>query len=398
MKKIIVLLMVALVAVALVACGGEAATTTEKPAVTTPAGPAATTPATTTNEVPSTGTTTTPTVNTTKTPGETSKTPGTTDTPNTQQGIDILNGEFENMAIDPTWKAPWPCAFENHHPEINFQWCVVVKMLPTENFIQEELIAMDEETGFGIAFDDYTWVLTIDGEDYVVEEFCIPQRTGFIYIRMVPSGDWSPVMGEHEYDIKLTIKDSGTNEVVYYAYFTDPEWGGPYYYVATPPVQAIPTEKPENVEQLPTGALTGISGPESLAATETYAKLFDGFVQTKLCSSDYTNPLIFTVSDANFSSFVGISLVGANDDQKFPERVPVKFTLYGSDDGSDDSWSVVIDVNQTVDEIEVTNYGEHYYGFSDAVEYRYFKLVIEDVSGAATPKYQYSEILLFTEK
>ena len=387
MKKLLVVAVVALLALALVACGGETATTTKDTATTTaPTTTVAGTPETTTPAV----------VDTTVAP-TTTKAPATNVTPGTvapTAGIDIMNGEAEDMAIDPTWKGLWPCAFENHHPELNYKWCLVVKMLPTENCIQEELILMDPETGFGEAYEDYTWTLTIDGVDFVIDTFCIPQRDGFIYIRM-GLGDWSPIIGEHEYDIRLTITDAATGEVLYWAYFTDPYWGGPYYFVGTAPIEMIPTEKPADVEQLPAGSLTGISGPDSLAATETYVKLFDGEVRTKFCSAVFED-IIFTVKDA--SSIRGIALVGANDDEKFPERVPLKFKLYGSDDGTDGSWNLVLDVDQSNSEVTIKNYGEHYFGFSDAVDYTYFKLIIEDVSGAATPKYQISEINLFTDK
>ena len=391
MKKLLVVAVVALLALALVACGGETATTTKGETVTTTAAPTVDTtvagePTTTT---PAVVDTTAPTVDTTVVLNTDVNTP---DTAPAQAGIDIMNGAIEDMAIDPTWKGLWPCAFENHHPELNYKWCLVVKMLPTENCIQEELIAMDPDTGFGIAFEDYTWTLTIDGVDFVIDTFNIPQRDGFIYIRM-GLGDWAPIVGEHEYDIKLTITDAATKEVLYWAYFTDPYWGGPYYFEGSAPIEMIPTEKPADVEQVPTSALTGISGPDSLAATETYVKLFDGQVRSKFCSSEYGD-IIFTVKDA--SSIRGISLVGANDDEKFPERVPVKFKLYGSDDGS--NWSLVLDVNKSVEELTITNYGEYYYGFAEAVDYGYFKLIVEDASGAATPKYQFSEINLFTDK
>lgn len=399
MKKYLVLLMVVLVAVALVACGGEAPTTTKGTSATTT--PVVTTPKT---EVPAS----TPVVEGTQTPGETTEEPGNTETPNTTEtpgttnvgpfggGIDIMNGDYEYMAIDPTWKGLWGCAFEDHHPELEYRWCFVFKMLPTEEFVMEELVVLDEEAGYGMVLEDYDWTLYINGEEVEINSFNVPMRTGFIYIR-IDLGDWAPEIGEHEYDIKLKITEAGTDNVVYWAWFSDPDWCGPYSYNRTPPIEVIPSDEvPSNVEKLPAGSLTGISGPESLAATETYVKLFDDLARTKFCSSDYTNPLIFTV--ANASSLRGISLCGANDDEKFPERIPVKFKLYGSDDGTDGSWNLVLDVNKTVDDLTVANYGEHYYAFEEAVDYTYFKFVIEDASGAATPKYQFSEIYLYTDK
>ena len=398
MKKYLVLLMVVLVAVALVACGGEAPTTTKGTSATTT--PVVTTPKT---EVPAT----TPVVEGTQTPGESTEEPGNTETPNTTEtpgttdlgpfggGIDIMNGDYEYMAIDPTWKGLYGCAFEDHHPELDYRWCFVFKMIPTEEFVMEELVVLDEEAGYGMVLEDYDWTLYINGEEVEINSFNVPMRTGFIYIR-IDLGNWAPEIGLHQYDIKLKITEAGTDNVVYWAWFSDPAWCGPYEYERTPPIEVIPTEKPADVEQLPAGSLTGISGPESIQATETYANLFDGMARTKLCSRDYTNPLIFTVSNA--SALRGISLCGANDDEKFPERVPVKFKLYGSDDGTDGSWNLVLDVNKSVADITVTNYGEYYYGFSEAVDYTYFKFVIEDASGAEDPKYQFSEIYLYTNK
>lgn len=398
MKKLLVVAVVALLVLALVACGGDDTATTTKGDVATTAPVVDTTaPAVVDTTVPAVADTTAPVVADT-----TAKTPDN-DTPNTNapatptQGIDIMNGELEDMAIDPTWKGLWPCAFENHHPELDYRWCLVVKMLPTENCIQEELIAMDPEVGYGIAYEDYKWTLTINGEDFVITSFCIPDRTTFIYVRM-DLGEWAPELGEHEYDIRLTISDATTGEVIYWAWFTDPDWGGNYIYDRIADPEMIPTEKPENVEALPTGSITATSGPESLAATETYVKAFDGLAKTKLCSADYTNPLIFNINNTiDTVSIKGISIVGANDDAKHFVRVVTKFKLYGSDDGTEGSWSLVLDVNDPAKE-SAENYAEYYYGFAEAVEYRYYKLVIEDASGAETPKYQFSEIVLYTEK
>ena len=406
MKKIIVLLMVALLAFALVACGGDSATTTK----TTEASQAETTAATTgvdtavTTEAgqvttPATAETTAPIVTTTVKPGTdtqptvvTTQTPGEDETP---EGVDILFGEYEYAAIDPTWNGIWPCAFENHQPDFNYKWCLVFKMYPTDEFVQENLIVMDDTIGFGEALLDYVWTVTINDQKFVIDHFSIPQRDGFIYVRM-GLGDWAPEIGEHEYEVRLDITDAYTGSLVYYANFTDDEWGGTYIYNGPEPTTMIPALKPEGIIALPAGSLVGISGPESLAAAETYARLYDGEVRSKLCSSDYTNPIIFTLNnDVTATSFKGISLVGANDDEKFNERVVLKFKVYGSDNG--ESWNSILSVDDSNDPGTIANYAERYYAFEDAVEYRYYKIEITDASGAATPKYQFSEILLYTD-
>ena len=410
MKKLLVVAVVALLALALVACGGETATTT-KGAETTPKAPVVTTPKDVTTTTPTTDpvvpndttATTTAKGDDPVVPGETATTTsngGTVTPPEELKGIDLINGEDADRAINPTWQGMNAGAFENHHAELDYIWCFVFKILETEEFVMDELILLDDEVGYGVVLEDYDWTLYINGEDVPINSFLVPMgsvtNAGFTYVR-IDLGEWAPELGEHEYDIKLKITEAGSDEVLYWAWFSDPEWCGPYVYNRAPDIEVIPTDEvPADVEALPTGSLTGISGPESLAATETYVKLFDGLAKTKFCSSDYTVPLIFTV--ANASSLKGISLCGANDDEKFPERIPVKFKLYGSDDGTEGSWNLVLDVNKTVDDLTVANYGEHYYAFEEAVDYTYFKFVIEDASGAATPKYQFSEIYLYTDK
>ena len=388
MKKILLILLVTLVAVILVACGGETTTTpttTDKPAVTTTV-PGTTKPTvTTTTKAPEGVTTTAPTTD----PAVTTAAP--------TAGIDIMNGAVEYGAIDPFWNnSTWPCAFEEHHPELNYHWCLVFKMLPTDEFVQEQLIAMDEELGVGTAYDDYTWTLIIDGTKHVIKEFSIPQRTGFIYVRMGLGEDFRPVDGEHEYEIRLEITEAGTDKLVFFANFTDPDMGGLYKFEAPKPIEMVVADKPADVEMIPMGSLQGISGPAGVAAAETYVSMFDGMVRTKLCAADTTSPIIFMVND-NVTSFdiKGISIVGANDDEKFPERVFATFKVYGANSGDPNaSWELLKSVDQSADFGTVTNYGERYYALDKTSDYRYYKIEIETTAA----RYQCSEILLYAEK
>lgn len=410
MKKVLVFLLVALVVLALAACGDDPVETTKAdtttPAVTTQA-PADTDPvanettAGTTQAIPGDETPGDETPGD-ETPGD--ETPGD-ETPGDNapfsQGIDILNGPLEYMAIDPLWNGVG-CNFENHQPEFNYKWCFVFSMIPTEEYVQEELMSIPDYDGtknlYGEVYsEDFTWTLYINGEEFVISHISVPVRDNFIYVRL-GLGDWEPELGEHEYDVKLKIVSNDTNEIVYWAWFSDPMYWGSYVYNRVADPEKVEGQKPENVVALPDGSLEAMSGPDALATTETFVKAFDGLAKTKLCSSDYTNPLIFKVTNTDVTSIVGFAIVGANDDEKHPERVVVKFTLYGSDDGKDGSWNPILTKNESVDNIEVANYAERYFALDDAVEYTYFKLVIEDASGAETPKYQFSDILLYTEK
>jgi len=385
MKKLIAILLVMLAVIVFAACSGETTTT----ASTTPKAPVESTPVVETTTTPKGDdpiVTTAPTTNDDE--------PADTDAPT--EGIDIMLGDVAYNAIDPFWnQSLWPCAFEQHHPELDFNWCLVFKMLPTSEFVQEELISMDADSGVGTAYEDYKWILTIDGTDHVITEFSIPQRTGFIYVRMGLGADFKPVDGVHEYDIKLRITDAETNEVIYWAYFTTPDLGGLYEFEAPKPIEMVPATKPGDVEVLENGAIQGIAGPAGVNASETYVNLFDGEYRTKLCAADATAPIIFAISDsvATFS-IKGISIVGANDDEKFPERVFATFKVYGADSGdADAAWTLLTSVDKSADFGTVTNYGEYYYAFDKASAYRFYK--VEIITEAS--RYQASEILLYAE-
>ena len=407
MKKLFLLCAVALVVLALVACGGETTETTT--AATTPAATVETTPVSTVAATTTAASATqTPSVITTA-PKTTTAVLYTTQAPETtypapfEEGIDIFFGDFDYMAIDPTWNEVHGCAFERHHPELRYRWSLVIKMIPSVAPVQDELITMSDEAIAGVFYGEvnekYVWTVIVDGEEIVINEFNIPREGNHIYVRM-SLGHWTPKEGKNDYDIKLKITDAETGKIAYWAWFTDPRWVGSLPFdpeTAPKPIEVVPDEKkPDNIEPLADGALVPLSGPESLAPTETYVKAFDGMATTKFCSSDYTNPLIFSATNA--SNIVGISIAGGNDDARMPERIPVRFWIYGSDTGAEGSWNLVLEVDISVDDLVKENYKEHYYAFPESVDYTYYKLVIEDASGAATPKYQFSEIMLYTEK
>ena len=140
--------------------------------------------------------------------------------------------------------------------------------------------------------------------------------------------------------------------------------------------------------------LNGLAGPGT-SGPETYTQLFDKNVNTKLCTGDNDTAIVFAIDDkVNTFSIVGMSLMGANDDQSYGGRVPKKFTLYGTtnENASPDGeyWSPILSVEETPTGV---NYGERYFAFEEESTYRYYMLVMENGE-----MYQISEIIFYVEK
>ena len=116
--------------------------------------------------------------------------------------------------------------------------------------------------------------------------------------------------------------------------------------------------------------------------------------------------LIFQIADGVLSDTIkitSISIVGANDDasDKAQCRVLDKFTIEGCYDEPTDStvWNEVLTVDKTADEFgEIVNYAERNYTLDKAVDYNYYRLVVEADSDATGPIYQFSEIWIYVNK
>ena len=139
--------------------------------------------------------------------------------------------------------------------------------------------------------------------------------------------------------------------------------------------------------------LTIISGPNNGNSSESYTKIFDLNVDTKVCTTDLETPIIWSYSAPKH--IASYSLVGANDDRSYEARVPVNFTLYGSDDGK--SWEVIDTHTRDTepDFYEFDNYEERNFKLSESVTYQYFKL---EIVQPFTNLYQFSEIILYTQE
>ena len=328
----------------------------------------------------------------------TTKAPETTIAPETSVvpsdgGTDILNGDPENRAINPAWKGSDAIAFENHHSVLDFHVALVMLMTDSENAIYEDLfMTLDGEEGSD-AWElnkDYKWVVTVDGKDYEIKRFSVYHQVTKGYVRMdlgeefVFSKDVDE-NGMHAYDVKLRILDVNTDAVVYYAWFTDPEWNGPYQFVAPTATQMIPDANRDPSHTKIEGA-TAFSGPNGYTG-ELYGNLFDGNVESKLCTGDLTTPIVWKYAEA--VEVVSYSLVGARDDATYKSRVLTKWKFYGSNDGT--KWDLLDE--QTLETPEtVTNYGERNFKLEKAATYLYFKL--EPVDAA---KYQLSELIVYTK-
>ncbi len=405
MKKLLVVAVVALLALALVACGGETATTTKggddvvtTPAVTTPKteAPETTTP----DSVADTGVVTTP--------GTTTVTPPNT-TPDTEKpapfpGVDILNGDAADMAINPTWMGLNAGAFENHHASLDMNWAYVLLFTESENAVYEDLIMTipDEEgNDTWMMNEDYKWVLTLNGEDIEIQRFSIYHQVTYGYVRMDLGEDFELAPekedGTIDYEIVLRIYDTTQDDApVYYAWLTDPDWNGIHNFKAPAPIEMVPDVNRDPAEVVIPGA-TPFTGPTGFTG-ELYENLFDlgkdgeiVNVQTKLCcGEDLTTPIVWKYDEAVYVT--SYSLVGAGDDATYVGRIVTAFKFYGSTNGTD--WTLLDEQNgDPVAEGEGVNFAERNFKLAKAAEYTYFKL-----EPVASSTYQLSGILLWTKE
>ncbi len=379
MKKLLVLLLALLIAALLAACGNGDNTT----------------PTTTDSTAPTAGSST-PEASGTEAPVST--TPTTTEPPVTTEpllpGTDILNGDFENMAINPSWQGANACAFEEH-VALDFHVALVVQMIACDNGIYEQLILTTDpdsdsnQTNWELNA-DYRWVVEIDGEEIEIERFSILNDQVSGYVRMDLGADWTysdevDEDGYHSYDIWLKIYDDTQNKLAFWAYLTDPNWNGSYDFAKPEPIVMIDDENrdPSHIA-LPADSMTPLAGPAGMS-NETYNYLFDGNVRSKLCTNNTTDPIDMMFDDT--VHIVSYSIVNANDNETYPERTLLEWKLYGSMDGA--QWTEID--SQSLTEADSTNYLEHNFVLDEEAEYKYFRF-----EPIVTAMYQLSEIVFYT--
>lgn len=135
-----------------------------------------------------------------------------------------------------------------------------------------------------------------------------------------------------------------------------------------------------------------ISAPDSFLPEESASNLFDGYESSKYCLSS-KNGVEVVWSMSRQIPLSAYALVTGNDTETYPDRNPVTWELYGSEDGTDDSWTLIHKVENT-DRMPAANYA--YVGFllDETVHYTYFRMSLHGQEGAQYM--QLSEIRLYT--
>ncbi len=406
MKKLLIVAVVALLALALVACGGETATTTKgasnetTPVVTTPKteAPETTTPGT----VADTGVVTTPGTTLVTPP----TTPDTTPSEPAYEGIDLL-WEEGYMAIGDMGSSFF--SFEDFHASLDNNVALVISMNDQGGVYNDLFIIDTENTDSNNNWTpnmDYTWVVTIEGVQWEIERFSLFNNTtsGWVRIDLGPNFKWSlfdyDENNQYTYEqVRIDIYDSEKN-VVYFADLTsDDLWGG---YTHTKPAEIVmvpDANRPANLVVVDQATATPLGGPDS-GISEGFKQFFDGKIQTKICTGDNGEDKAVTVKYAEVLNVVGFSIVNANDNASATGRTIVAFKLYGSATGEEGTWTEIyaadgLDADgNAIDKTTIsTNYMERYYALGKVETYQYFKFVAENGE-----MWQASELLFYQEQ
>lgn len=133
-------------------------------------------------------------------------------------------------------------------------------------------------------------------------------------------------------------------------------------------------------DRIPVQVIEGNKGE----AGETRENLLDGNKDTKWCVLDHDPYLIFDAGEECAAR--GYTFMTANDNQKYPERLPSGWKLYGSKDNS--KWTLLQDVKKPA--MKAENFREFAYGFPYAGSFRYYKFEFD-----TTDVLQFSEFKLF---
>ena len=369
MKKLFVVLLIAIFILALAACGGEASSTTQGADTTTPA---VTTPATTVPVTTTVAETTTTTPTTTQV-----KTPETT-----LSGIDILYGDEADRAIGVVYPRVHAMWITLGPIELDYSFSLFLKMIQSKNMIYEDLFTtVTDEYGdpTWACNPEYKWVLTIDGMSTEIERFYVDhdENNGIVYMdiseiyRKLADYDFPRAL-----DVLLQIYRVETNEVQYYAWFTDPRYEGLYVYM------------PGFYDGFITLPPSAIEGASLVSGPQNAERLFDFDFKTKLRTADLATSIIWKYDNA--VNVVAYTFFGARGDSSHPERVPIAWKMYGSNDG--ESWDLIDEKNYETPK-EVSDYCERYEKLENAVAYSYFKLEM-----IAPTEYQLTEISLLSRE
>ena len=390
MKKLLLFVLVALVMVALVACGE-------------------TTTATTTTTTPTTGGN--PTTESSTAPGSSTEDPvvGGDYEPLYNEGIDIMYGS------DPDWWAinaiaynGYGVMFEDHHASLNYEWAMLIEIIesmePVYDYLFPVITTTDAE-GNEVSERQpnplYDFIVTIDGKDIPITLWSNAYgETSASYIRMA-LGDWEPVDGPHNYKISMRVVEKASGSILFWANWADENTGKGGYQWDRPTklgyVEDVNFAQPDDVEMVAQSGknyFEGVSGPNGSSA-ENYEKLFDGDVNTKLCDGSEYKVVFKARAELSYNPIQGIAIVGANDDASYNDRIIKSFKLYGSNEGSDsaaDYWTLITE--ETYEPTGTDNFSYRYFGIEDNnAKYDYY--MIEFVHEGT---YQVGEILIYVGK
>lgn len=157
------------------------------------------------------------------------------------------------------------------------------------------------------------------------------------------------------------------------------------------PVDARPDPALDGYSDLSSLFAGLISAPGGVTPAEQGINLFDGFESSKYCvRSDGSVEVIWAMDvEVTVSAY---ELVTANDTADYPERNPAGWELYGSPDGSGDSWVPIDSV--TDPGLPAGNYLCKGYIVKNPGRYRCFRLVM--MPAIAGNYIQLSELRLYT--
>ena len=130
-----------------------------------------------------------------------------------------------------------------------------------------------------------------------------------------------------------------------------------------------------------------VSGPKS-GANEGFEKLIDGNQKTKFymnIANDSMFDLVFKSDEADTAK--SYTITTANDHEKFTDRLPISWVVYGSADG--ENWTAISTV--TEHNIEHKNYKSYTFAIDNPGAYSYYKLSFTLPSSG---KMQFSEFVL----
>ncbi|MBQ7364823.1 MAG: discoidin domain-containing protein [Clostridia bacterium] len=390
MKKLLIVLLVALLTLALVACGGDTDTTDTK----------TTTDPVVTTTVPAEGGD-----DTTPAEGDETTAPTTTGAPETTEpeteGEDLIY-DYDCMDMLDSSAMSF-MMFEDFHVDLDYNVALVVKMNANGGLYSEFFITlMDEETGEPtgeyMINDAYSHQIILDGKTFDISRITLANYTDSGWIRFDLGADFT--FEDYEYDedgyhyytaIWNVLDDEG--KVAYFANLTEYNVDGKYPHLKPQKKELVPDpDVPAGVEKVPNSGITLIDAP-TVTNGETAENLFDDDVSTKLCTGDNGKEHAIVVGFASPQSIIGLSFVNGNDNDPYHSRTLVDFEVYVSEDGN--NWNEAPDFVSTapegLDKSTISgNYTENYYDFGKTLTGSYIMIVANNGD-----TYQMSELIFY---